>query len=111
MNFKGKVAIVTGAGQGIGLEICKQLVSAGANVVLNDLDAALAEGAVAQLSKDGDSCIAFPGDCSDINLIQKMVDKAVVKFGKLDIVVANAGITLYGDFLTYPPESFSRSWK
>jgi len=106
MNFKGKVAVVTGAGQGIGLEICKQLVSAGAHVVLNDLDPDLAEGAVAQLSKYGDSCIAFPGDCGDINLIQKMVDKAVVRFGKLDIVVANAGITLYGDFLTYPPESF-----
>lgn len=108
MNFKGKVAIVTGAGQGIGLEICKQLVSAGANVILNDLDAALAEKAVARLNENDNSSIAFPGDSGDIALIQKMVYKAVEEFGKLDIVVANAGITLYGDFLTYPPESFFR---
>ena len=39
MDFKGKVAIVTGAGQGIGLDVCKQLVAHGAHVILNDLDA------------------------------------------------------------------------
>ena len=106
MNFKGKVAIVTGAGQGIGLEICKQLVSSGANVILNDLDPKLAEEAITKIEGNKGNCIAFPGDSSDIALIQKMVDKAVAEFGKLDVVVANAGITLFGDFLSYSPESF-----
>jgi len=106
MNLKEKVAIVTGAGQGIGLEICKQLISVGAKVLLNDLDSDLAEKAITKIDGNKRNCIAFPGDCGDITLIQEMVDKAVAEFGKLDIVVANAGITLFGDFLTYPPESF-----
>lgn len=106
MNFKGKVAIVTGAGQGIGLEICKQLLSGGAKVILNDLDSKLAEEAIIKIEGNNGNCIAVPGDSGDLALIKKLVDKAIAEFGKLDVVVANAGITLFGDFLSYPPESF-----
>ena len=109
MTFKDKVAIVTGAGQGIGFEICSNLVLEGAQVILNDIDPTLTDSAVKRIINDtGGNCIALAGDSSDIEFIRKMVDTAVEKLGKLDIVIANAGITLFGDFFTYPPESFFR---
>src|ERR1700751_5153928 len=99
-KFANEVAVVTGAGQGIGFEIAKQLCINGASVVLNDIDEQLATIAAKKIAEHG-NCISFAGNASDVSFINKMVDEAVKQFGKLSIAIANAGITLFGDFFEY----------
>jgi len=105
-DFKGRVAIVTGAGQGIGFKIVEVLVAAGASVILNDVQEELAFSAAEQIGRQ--SCIAFPGDVSDFEVIRKLVDFTVETYGRVDYLVANAGITVFGDFLEYQPEDLNR---
>jgi 3-oxoacyl-[acyl-carrier protein] reductase len=105
--FLNKVAIVTGAGQGIGFEICRQLATQGANVILNDVEESLAKDAAKAITQMKGNCVPIAGDVSDVDFLQYLVDEAVKTFGKLDIAIANAGITLFGDFLDYDPGDFN----
>ncbi|WP_375446664.1 SDR family NAD(P)-dependent oxidoreductase [uncultured Fibrella sp.] len=106
MTFKNQTAVITGAGQGIGFAVARELARQGANVLLNDFDAALAEQAAAAIRALGGSCVAHPGDASDVAFIRQMVDRAAGTFGRLDMAIANAGITVFGDLFTTTPEAF-----
>lgn len=107
-NFFNSSAIITGAGQGIGFEIARQLAAQGASVLLNDIDKDVCSSAEKRIKKEGGQCIGLCGDASDISFINSLVDYAVNKFGRLDIAIANAGITLYADFFDYTPGAFNK---
>lgn len=103
-----KTAIITGAGQGIGFQIAIQLSEEGYNLVINDLEEILLDNLLKEILKKGIGCVAIAGDCSKITVIESLVKAAVVHFGSLTTVIANAGITTFGKFLDYEPESLNQ---
>lgn len=103
-DFQGQVAIITGAATGIGFEIARQFVNRSGKIVVNDVDKSSLKEAVKQLNN---KAIGVLGDASDPVIIQKMIDAARQNFGKVDIIIANAGITTFGRFLDYTTEQFN----
>lgn len=92
MKLKGKVAIVTGAGSGMGKEISRLYAQEGAKVVMVDMNRAVLDNAASELKANGGEVIAVRANVTKEEDIQNMIDTAVNTFGSLDILVNNAGI-------------------
>lgn len=93
-RLESKIAIVTGGGTGIGEAICLKFAREGAKVVVNGLPGDPIEEVVQAIREDGGEAIAFAADVSDERQARDCVDEAVARFGKLDVLVNNAGVLL-----------------
>ncbi|MBB4660514.1 SDR family NAD(P)-dependent oxidoreductase [Conexibacter arvalis] len=93
LPLAGKVAVVTGSGRGIGRAVAVKLASAGARVVVNDLEAEHAQSTVAAVEAVGGRALAVPGDVREEGFGERFTGAAMEAFGGLDIVVNNAGFT------------------
>ncbi|MBI5928819.1 MAG: glucose 1-dehydrogenase [Chloroflexi bacterium] len=91
-RLKGKVAIVTGAGQGIGKGIAIRLAQEGAHVVIAEYKAENAHAVADEISATGPRALAYPVDIGDTDKINQMVKDVVQEFGQIDILVNNAGV-------------------
>ena len=92
MDLSGKVAVVTGSGRGLGLAYASRLAACGASVVVNDVDADVAERAAAQIRSAGGTAAAVAAPVGSSESAQQIVDMAVGEYGRLDVLVANAGV-------------------
>ncbi|MFH1033989.1 MAG: 3-oxoacyl-ACP reductase FabG [Pseudomonadota bacterium] len=92
MRLKDKVAIITGAAQGIGAAAARRLAAEGADLALCDLNSQRLEEVAAQVRGLGRRCLALVGSVSDRAFVQDLVGRAIAELGKLDILVNNAGI-------------------
>ena len=91
-RLEGRVAVVTGAGSGIGLAIAERFVALGVHVVMADIDRARVEDAAGRLATTGVSIEPVELDVRDAAAVERVADLAVAKFGALHIAVNNAGI-------------------
>jgi len=93
MRLKGKSIIVTGAGGGIGEGIAKRLAAEGVHVIVNDINVALGEKVVGEILRAGGDAAFFAADVTQSADVKALVDAAVKRHGKLDVMVNNAGWT------------------
>jgi NAD(P)-dependent dehydrogenase (short-subunit alcohol dehydrogenase family) len=129
VSYAGRVAIITGAGRGLGREFATLLAARGASVVVNDIGVSAdsnryvgspvdsdliadpAQAVVEEILAAGGSAIANRSDVTDTKQVSNLVAEAMEEWGRIDIVINNAGIVLMAPFLELTPQVFSKCFE
>ena len=108
MELQGKSAVVTGAGRGIGRAIALQLADAGARVAAADIDADDADDTSATIQESGGESLSIHADVGDLGAIDRMILEARDAFGRIDVIVNNAGVTRFLDVMDVEEADWDR---
>jgi NAD(P)-dependent dehydrogenase (short-subunit alcohol dehydrogenase family) len=108
LDFRGRVALVTGGASGIGFAVANQLAELGAQIAIADINSDGAETAAAKLAASGAEVMTAQVDVRDRDAVELMVDAIVRRFGKIDILVHSAGVGIERAFLDTSAEEWCR---
>lgn len=107
-NLKNKNALITGAGKGIGKAVAIALAKEGVNVILMARTQADIDAVATEINALGVKSLAITADVADINSVNSAVEKALTEFKTIDILINNAGIAAFGNFLDLEPTAWER---
>ncbi len=106
MRVKDQVVVITGAASGIGYGCARRFAAEGAKVVMSDIDAEKGKAALESLKGEGAEAVFVACDVGDKAQVEALIAEAVKAFGRIDCMVANAGIVKAADFLDFSEEDF-----
>jgi 3-hydroxybutyrate dehydrogenase len=107
-RFDGKIALISGAASGIGKEIALRFAAEGGTPVIADLDLDLAKAAAREIQAKGSDALAIGMDVSDEAAVEKGVGDTMSKYGRIDVLVSNAGIQIVKPIVDFPFDDWKR---